>query len=111
MEHPRQIPETDWKLWRELQKLALERFCQKALDDFAKFKDAEGTAHERYLKLYLLVKQRDKKLGQMFDGPSRSNAVMQLSAAVKARVITRAELDRFTEETRKRVAILTGKDG
>lgn len=111
MEQPRQIPESDWKLWRELQTQALERFCKKALDDFAKFKDAEGTAHERYLKLYQLVKQRDRKLGQIFDGPSRSNAIIQLSAAVKTRLIKREELDRFTEETRKRVAVLTGKDG
>ncbi len=111
MEHPRQIPESDWKIWRELQKLALERFCQRALNDVAKFKDAEGTAHERYLKLYQLVKRRDRKLGEIFDGPSRSNAVVQLSLAVRARVVTSEELERFTEETRKRVAFLAGKDG
>ena len=111
MEHPRQIPESDWKIWREMQKLALERFCQNALNDVAKFKDAEGTAHERYLKLYQLVKKRDKKLGEIFDGPSRSNALTQIALAVQARLVTADEVNRFTEETRNKVAFLTGEVG
>jgi hypothetical protein len=110
MEQRRQIPESDWKIWRRLREQALERFCQKAMNDFAKFKDGEGTAHERYLKLYQLVKRRDTKLGEIFDGSSRSNAFFQIALALQAKVITPSEVAQFTQDTQDVVAFLSGHD-
>jgi hypothetical protein len=111
MSQQRQIAEADWKLWRRLREQALERFCLKVLDDAAKFKDGEGTAHDRYLKLFQLVKRRDRKLADIFNDSRRSNAFIQITIAANAKLITEEDLARFTQETQDVVALLSGLDG
>jgi len=103
-----QIPEPDWKLWKPLFQIALERFCQRTLAGAAKYATGEGTAHERYLKLYEYVKKRDKELGEVFDYFSRSRATVQIALAVKKKLVTPEELATFSEETRERVAVIVG---
>lgn len=105
----RRIPESDWKTWRRLHAVALERFCQKILREAVKFEGGEGTAHERYIKLYQLLKKRDKKLGEIFDGPKRSDAYFKIAAAVHARVVTKEELAELTEDTQNVIAFLSGE--
>jgi len=111
MEQRRQIPEADWKLWRGLREQALERFSQNALAEFAAVKDGEGTSHERYLKVYQLLEERDVKLGEIFNGPKRSNAFFQIALAAHAQLITREEIAKFSEETQSVIALLSGLDG
>ena len=104
-EHTRgQIRESDWKLWRALSKEALERHCQKILTEAAGLATGEESAHERYLKLYRLVKRRDEEIADVFNDPRRSRAYLQIALAVRKRIITRAELGRFSEETRNVVS-------
>jgi hypothetical protein len=104
----RVISEPDWKIWKPLFEVALERFCQRTLDGAARYAAGEGTAHERYVKLYQYVKKRDKELGQVFDNLSRSNAPMQIALAAKKKLITPEELAAFSQETQDRVALLLG---
>jgi len=106
-----QIPEADWKLWRGLREQALERFSQNALAEFAAVKDGEGTSHERYLKVYQLLEERDVKLGEIFNGPKRSNAFFQIALAAHALLITPEEIAKFSEETQSVIALLSGLDG
>lgn len=75
----RRISEADWKIWRRLHLLALNRYCRKVFTDIAKLHDAPGTDHERYVKLYQLVKRRDIQLGEIFDGPKRSDAYFRIA--------------------------------
>ena len=110
MNQQRQIPEADWKLWRRLRERALERYCQTALNEFAEFKDGEGSAHQRYLKLYQLVQRRDQELGEIFDGPKRSNAFFQITFAVQAGLVSPDELALLSEETRSVIGFLSGHD-
>jgi hypothetical protein len=105
----RRISEADWKVWRRLHAVALERFCQKTLRDAAKLESGDGTSHERYIKLYQLVKRRDKKVGEIFDGPSRSDAYFKIAAAVQARVLTKDEIAEFSEDTQNVIAFLSGE--
>jgi hypothetical protein len=104
----RRISEPDWKVWRRLHTVALDRYCQKVLRDAAKLETDQGTAHERYVKLYQLVKRTDKKIGEIFDGPSRSGAYFKIAAARHARVLTDDEIAEFSEETQSVVAFLLG---
>jgi len=108
-DNQKQIFETDWKLWRALSEQALERFCQKTLADAAKLERGGEPAHARYLKLFQLVKRRDEDIGDVFNDPRRSRAYLQISRAVQKRIITRAELERFSEETQEIVALLLGE--
>jgi hypothetical protein len=102
----RQFPEADWKIWRALSKEALERFCETTLRDVSKFAAADGSAHERYLKMYKLVERKDRELGEIFNDFRRSTAIMQIALGARRGVITRAELERFSEETQAVIAFL-----
>ncbi len=44
------FPESDWKIFRELREVALERFCKRVLEELELlWQDASGSYHERYL--------------------------------------------------------------
>ena len=101
---PRYIRESDWKLFRQLRPLALERFCQRVLDDLARIADEIGrTPHERYLAIYDLLRQRDRALADLFDNPRRSTALLQLRAIHSHGLLTEAEFAQFSPETRESV--------
>jgi hypothetical protein len=104
---PRQIPESDWKLWRRLREQALERFCDDVLKTAAKLGTGEGTSHARYLKLYELVTKRDKTLAEIFNDARRSNAFFQIALAVRAKLVTPTELAEFTDDTQAVIEFLS----
>ncbi|HEV3237164.1 MAG TPA: hypothetical protein VGZ25_09265 [Gemmataceae bacterium] len=98
------IKESDWKIFRDLQPLALDRFCQRVLLEAAEqISDSGKTSHERYLGLYRLLKRRDKELANAFDEPSRSSAIIQLAKIQHEGLLTKEELARFSAETRNAV--------
>jgi hypothetical protein len=73
------MKESDWKIFKELRPQALQRYCERVMLDVDKiFHDEEGNAHERYMKMYKIVRDGDKTLSRMFDGFSRSKALDQL---------------------------------
>ncbi|MBT2296337.1 MULTISPECIES: hypothetical protein [Pseudomonas] len=94
------IPEKDWKLFKGLRELALERFCQGVLTDAMTISERGAlTAHARYLKLYRLMEDRDKDLANAFNHFSRSTARMCLALMVMHDLLTEAELSVLSEET------------
>jgi hypothetical protein len=106
----REIKESDWKIFRQLHKVALQRFCERVLAESALLhRDTTRSAHERYRAIYQLFRERDKELARLFDDFRRSTALMQL-AAIKARgLLTDEEFARFSEETQNLVAVLLGE--
>jgi hypothetical protein len=98
---PEHIRESDWKIFRELREVALERFCARALEDVSRLAaDTEKSARDRYADLYKLVHRRDHDLARAFDDPRRSVALMQLRDIAAKRLLTADELARFSPETR-----------
>jgi hypothetical protein len=96
-----QIPESDWKIFRQLQPLALERFCQRVLDEVSQVAaDTSKSSHERYLEVFRLLQQQDKELASSFDNPRRSDALLQLGRLVIQGLLTDDEFARFSPETR-----------
>ena len=63
----------------------------------------EGTAHEKYLRLYELLHKRDEDMSRAFDDFRRSTAVMQLGIMRRMRLLTDEDLSVFSEETQARV--------
>jgi len=103
----RQIPERDWKYFRKLQNLALERFCQRVLDEVASLSDdASRSAHDRYLAVYKTMRRRDKELEDAFDRTRRSTAWFQLALIVNHRLLTEEELAGFSPETHEVLRLL-----
>lgn len=95
------IPESDWKVFRQLHTIALGRYCQQVLDDIAQIAaDTKATPHERYLRIFKVVQQRDQTMGKAFNDVRRSTAIMQLLIICSHGLVTEEEIGRFSEDTR-----------
>jgi hypothetical protein len=98
------IPESDWRRFRELRVKLLERYCSRVLQEVAAASQApEGSAHERYLHVFGLVRERDRELADAFDAYRRSTAIMQLQIMRRMGLLTEEELGLFSEETRAQI--------
>ena len=99
-----QIKESDWRRLRRLSPLALDRFCERVLGEIALLASTSNrNHHERYLKIYRLLKKRDRELGDAFDDQRRSNAILKLMTIKSLDLLTDEEYSGFSEETRARV--------
>jgi len=63
----RQIQYTDWKRWRKLSEVALQRFCAKGLAEAATFAEGPDSAHSRYRKLFAHMRSFDDKVAAVFN--------------------------------------------
>ncbi len=102
-----EINESDWKIFRQLHPVALERFCQRLLDENEQLNgDTTRSAHERYLAIYRLFREGDKEVARLFDGMSRSNTLWRLAAMKQQGLLTDDEYARFSQEMQNRVTAL-----
>jgi hypothetical protein len=103
----RRFPESDWKLFRKLQLLALDRFCQRVLAEISRHvADAGKSSHERYLAVFKLLQRRDEELADAFNDPRRSTALVQLARIRFRELLTDEEFAGFSPETRASVQAL-----
>jgi hypothetical protein len=59
------VPEIDWKLFRRVREVALERFCARVLEELEAVRvDASRTHHERYGAIFRLLQERDAQMAQ-----------------------------------------------
>jgi len=99
-----QIPESDWKVLRDLKPLALDRYCQRLLAEVEQIiSSTTESHHERFLKTFRLIIERNKELGHAFDDMSRSNALIRLIAIRSHDLLTDEEFSRFNFETRNTI--------
>lgn len=105
----RQIPESDWKIFRQLHPVALERFCERTLFEVDRLATDTGkSAHERYLAVFRLLQRRDKELAQAFNDLRRSTAWLQLAIFRSRELLTEEEFARFSPETQGAVQVFLG---
>ena len=103
----RAIRESDWKLFRQLRLVALERFCQRVLEEIGRLaSDGSQSSHERYLAIFRLIEIRDRELADAFNDARRSTAVLHLARIQSHELLTEEELSRFSPETREIVRVL-----
>jgi hypothetical protein len=94
------IPEADWKVFRKLREVALERFCERVLAEIEQVASNTGKSHhQRYLEIFKLIHHRDDELAGAFNNPARSTALWQLAAINSYGLLADEELSRFTPET------------
>ena len=95
------IPEADWRVFRSLHPIWIERFCKRVNGELVRaLSDDSRDAYEQYLAAYKLMHKRDKEIGNAFNDFRRSTAVIQIAIVRKLGVITDEELGRFSESTR-----------
>jgi hypothetical protein len=98
------IPEPDWRLFKRVHGELLERYCTRVLDELAaSLKARDGTAHDRYVRAYKLLKDRDKDMARAFDDFRRSTAVMQLAIMRSMGLLTDGDLNVLSEQTQIQV--------
>jgi hypothetical protein len=101
------VPESDWKLFREIRGMALDRFCRRVLEEVDVLRlDASRSHHERYLALFRLLQNRDEQLAYAFNDPRRSRMIAQLAAIHAYGLLEAGELAGFTARTRATVESL-----
>jgi hypothetical protein len=105
------IRESDWKLFRELRAVALDRFCHRTLVELGRLaNDGTKSHHERYLMVFELLRRRDRELADVFDNPRRSTALLQLALIQSRALLSEEEFARFSAETRELVGDSPGFD-
>jgi hypothetical protein len=93
------IAESDWKHFRKLHSVALERFCTQILKEIETVSaDVTLSSHQRYLDIYNIVKRRDKELAVLFNDLRRSTALTQIVLVYGRGLFTEAELMGFSQE-------------
>jgi|SRR5215218_1441122 len=107
----RDIPESDWKIFRTVREAALDRYCARVLGECAAvIEDTSTTNHARYLRLFRMLRERDDDLAFAFNDFRRSTAIIQLARIHALGVVTDEELRRFSAGTQELViALVTGK--
>ena len=105
----RVISESDWRLFRKLQPLALERFCERVLSEINQIScDSNKTSHQRYAAIFKLLERRDRELADAFNDLRRSTAWRQLALIQSHGLLTEKEMADFTAETRGVIELLAG---
>ncbi|MFC3122522.1 hypothetical protein [Agaribacter flavus] len=93
--------ESDWKIFKQIKDLAIEKYCSLTLDEANDIISGEReSSHETYLYLYKTLQNRDKHLAVMFEGHSRSKAWLQLIAMRKEGLAEQSLLDKLSDEFR-----------
>ena len=105
----RDIREPDWKIFRKIRVNALDRFCQRVLDEISRIASDTGqTSHQRYLAVYKLLQKRDDELADAFNNPRRSAALPQLAHMRGLELLTDEEFALFSSDTLGAVNLLLG---
>jgi hypothetical protein len=98
------VSERDWKVFKKMHPLALERMCARILADVNKIQQKPGdSAHERYLALYRLVEKRDEDIARIFNDFRRSTAFFQIAMMESEGLLTPEEWQQFSPELRQQV--------
>jgi hypothetical protein len=102
----RDILESDWKLFRRLRPIALDRFCKRVLSEVVRRASASAKdSHAQYLDVYQLIQERDEELGDAFNDLRRSTAVLCLARMRALGLVTDEEFAEFGSETQRKVAV------
>jgi hypothetical protein len=106
------LPESDWRLLRSIHRAALERYCTRVLEECAVvIGDGQSSAHDRYVRVFRLVRERDDEIAVAFNDLRRSTAIRRLASMIILGVVTDAELGRFTAATRESATALVEISG
>lgn len=98
------IPESDWRRFKEVRATLLERYCLRVLSELGDVAASrDGTALERYLRAYKMIERHDKEIARAFNDLRRSTAIWQLGIMRRMNLLSDEDLSVFSEQTRIRV--------
>lgn len=93
------ISEADWKHFKQVKADALDKCCQQVLDDVRKgIDDPKLSNHAKYLYLYKLMENSDKRIANIFDYNARSKAMLQLALMKSDGLLEAKQISDFSDE-------------
>ena len=96
------ISESDWKHFKQVKEDALDKCCQQVLDDVRKGIDnPELSDHAKYLYLYKLMENSDKRIANIFDYNARSKAMLQLALMKSDGLLEAKQINGFSDELQR----------
>ena len=96
------ISEADWKHFKQVKTDALDKCCQQVLDDVRKgIDDPELSNHAKYLYLYKLMENSDKRIANIFDYNARSKAILQLALMKSDGLLEAKQISGFSDELQR----------
>lgn len=96
------ISEADWKHFKQVKADALDKCCQQVLDDVRKgIDDPELSNHAKYLYLYKLMENSDKRIANIFDYNARSKAMLQLALMKSDGLLEAKQISGFSDELQR----------
>jgi len=105
---PNNFSEPDWKILSRLKPLALDRLCQRILQESGSIitRAQQGRYHNSYLDLYRHIHESDETMSRCFDDFKRSQALIILTNWWREKLITDEEFAAFSPDTRAIVDML-----
>lgn len=101
---PGEIKESDWKIFRRLHAVALERFCRRVIEEINHAtSNCHENYHERYLEVFRLIMGRNEEMARAFDDMRRSKAFILLANIRESQLLTDEEFSEFSSEAREAV--------
>jgi len=96
--------ESDWKIFKKLHPIALERFCERVLAEVTRLAaQADKSGYERYKAVNRILEKRDEEFGRAFDDLRRSTLLPSLLHMRRLGLVTDEELSRFSPDVRHMV--------
>ena len=93
------ISEADWKHFKQVKADALDKCCQQVLDKVRKGIDnPELSNHAKYLYLYKLMENSDKRIANIFDYNARTKAMLQLALMKSDGLLEAKQISGFSDE-------------
>jgi hypothetical protein len=99
---PGEIKESDWKIFKQLHAIALERYFMRALADVERgLGEKSKSNRDRFWDLHKQIEEHRETLQRTFDDYRRSTALMQLAIIHSLDVLKQEELTRFSPEAQE----------
>jgi hypothetical protein len=76
------------------------------IDECATVARGEGSPHDRYLRIFRLIKEEDENIAAAFNDLRRSTAIQRLAAMIGLGVVEDAEVAEFSASTRESATAL-----
>lgn len=100
------IHESDWRVFRRLHSITLERLCKRVLEEVREAAECKTDYHDCYRKVYRLIRDNDKRMAAAFDDPRRSNAFLLLANIIGEGLLSAEEMKQFSQETQARIKMI-----
>jgi len=98
------ISEADWKVYKRIREMAVERYAQRVLDEVTQIcRDDTSSAADRFARLPNLSRERDKASFHIFDTLRRSSAIHCLMMMCRYDLVTDDEMQAFSPQLQQRI--------